>query len=274
MSIPAWLLDVFAAVMLLVAAISAVQLVAGYPSRWAHVDADITASHLLMGIAMAGMLVASLQTLPDAAWEVIFAVMTVWFAWSAWRRAPGAGLGALAGGHYAPHLVHSAAMLYMYLALAAPAKGSGMAGMAGMGGTGGMGNLRLPVLAFLFILLLAAYTVRDLDRWAGSDGYFHVLRHNVATAAPATAPAAPASATTTTTTTATAGPAPVPPPPASGATAGGGLATVAQPEADRDAASAVTAPDGVAALIFTPGVVKACRVAMGVTMAFMLVIMI
>ena len=41
MSIPAWLLDVFAAVMLLVAAISAVQLVAGYPSRRADVDADI-----------------------------------------------------------------------------------------------------------------------------------------------------------------------------------------------------------------------------------------
>jgi hypothetical protein len=271
MSIPAWLLDVFVAVMLLVAAISAAQLVAGCPSRWAHVDADITASHLLMGVAMAGMLVASLQTLPNAAWEVIFAVMTVWFAWSAWRRARGAGLGALAGGHYAPHLVHSAAMLYMYLALAAPAKGSGMAGMAGMGGTGGMGNLRLPVLAFLFILLLAGYTVRDLDRWAGSDGYFHVLRHDVASAAPASASA---SASASATATATAGPAPVPPPPASGATAGGGLATVAQPEADRDAAPAITAHDGAAALIFAPGVVKACRVAMGVTMAFMLVIMI
>ena len=188
MSIPAWLLDIFAAVMLLVATVSAAQLAAGYPSRWAHVDADITASHLLMGIAMAGMLVTSLQTLPTVVWEAIFAVMIVWFAWSAWRHAQGRGLVALAGGHYAPHLVHSAAMLYVFLALAAPAANGG-SGMSGMGGSGGMGTLRLPLLAFIFVLLLAAYSVRDLDRWAGSDGYFHVLRHGPAPAGPGLAPA-------------------------------------------------------------------------------------
>ena len=237
MSIPAWLLDVFAAVMLLVAAISAVQLATGYPSRWAHLDADITASHLLMGVAMAGMLVASLQTLPNTVWEVIFAVLTVWFAWSAWRRARGAGLGALAGGHYAPHLVHSAAMLYMYLALATPAGGGssgmgGMSGMGAMGAAGGMGTLRLPVIAFVFTLLLVGYTARDLDRWAGSDGYFHVGR--VALAGPGLAVAGPV----------------------------------------MTQAPAVAAPQGAARVIFAPGVVKACRVAMGVTMAFMLVIMI
>jgi hypothetical protein len=265
MSIPSWLLDVFAVVMLLVAAVSAVQLAAGYPSRWAHVDADITVSHLLMGIAMAGMLVTSLQTLPTMAWEVIFAILMVWFAWSAWWRTRGAGLGGLAGGHYAPHLVHSVAMLYMYLALAMPAGGnSGMGGMNGMGGTGGsggMGTLRLPVIAFVFTLLLAGYTARDLDRWAGSDGYFHVLR---------TAPAGPGLAT--------AGPAVLTQAAAGRAAADGGVATVAQPEAVRDTASGAIPPaadpEAATRLVFAPGVVKACRVAMGVTMAFMLVIMI
>jgi hypothetical protein len=265
-SIPAWLLDIFAAVMLLVAAVSAVQLAAGYPSRWAHVDADITVSHLLMGLAMAGMLVASLRTLPSVVWEVIFAVMTVWFAWSAGRHARGRGLTAVAGGHYAPHLVHSAAMLYAFLALAAPAAsgGSGTSGMSGMGGSGGIGTLRLSVLALIFVLLLVGYTVRDLDRPADADGYFHVLRHG-------TAPGRPALAT------AGIGAAPVPAP-GFHRDGDGGVATVAQPEAAQDAASgpqpAVAAPDGAASLIFAPGVVKACRVAMGVTMAFMLIIMI
>ena len=67
---PRWILDIFAAVMLLVAAVSAGQ--AGRGPRLAlagATDADIDGAHLLMGVAMAGMLVASLSTLPDAAWE-------------------------------------------------------------------------------------------------------------------------------------------------------------------------------------------------------------
>jgi hypothetical protein len=266
MSIPSWLLDVFAAVMLLVAAVSAGQLVAGYPSRWVHVDADITVSHLLMGIAMAGMLVTSLQTLPNVAWEVIFAIMTGWFAWSAWRHSRGVSFRALAGGHYAPHLVHSAAMLSTFLALAAPAAGGGSGEMGSMGGSGGMQTLRLPVLALIFVLLLCAYTVRDVDRWAGSDGYFHLAQPGVAPAGPALA-------------TAGAGSVPVTRAPADCPATDGGVATVAQPETIRpetvqDAATAIASRDGAASVIFAPGVVKACRVTMGVTMAFMLIIMI
>ncbi len=105
MSIPAWILDIFAAVMLLVAAVSAGQLVVARAwTRPGVGDADIALSHLLMGIAMAGTLVAGLSTLPNAAWEVIFAVMTAWFAWCLWRETRGQGAGALARGHHAPHL--------------------------------------------------------------------------------------------------------------------------------------------------------------------------
>jgi len=274
MTIPAWILDIFAAVMLLVAAVSAGQLAVARPwRRGGAADADITASHLLMGIAMAGMLAAGLRTLPDAAWEAIFAVMTAWFAWRLWPEAKGRGAGALARGHHAPHLVHSAAMLYMFAALAAPAAGgSGMAGMGGL--SGGAQTLRLPTLAFVFVLLLVGYTVRDLDRQALADGYFHVVRGGLAPAglagpALATASLAPATG------------------PASGAPAwqgADGAAAVAQAQATQRAevppagrtieGRGEAGPLAAGRLLLAPAVVKGCRVAMGVTMALMLIIMI
>jgi hypothetical protein len=56
MSTPAWILEIFAAVMLLAAEVSAGQLVAQAWTRRGGTDADIAVSHLLMGIAMAGPL--------------------------------------------------------------------------------------------------------------------------------------------------------------------------------------------------------------------------
>ncbi len=141
---PAWILDVFAAVMLAVAAVSAAQLVAAWPRRYGPVSTDTDIAHLLMAIAMAGMLVPSLATLPDRAWEIVFGLLTAWFAGRVLR----------AGGGCAPHLVHSAAMLYMFLALPAPA-------------ADGMRTLRFPTLAFAFGLALAGYCVWDLDQLSG-----------------------------------------------------------------------------------------------------------
>ena len=269
MSIPAWILDIFAAVMLLVAAVSAGQLVVARAwTRAGARDADIAGSHLLMGIAMAGMLVASLRTLPNAAWEVIFAVMTAWFAWYLWRETRGRGLGAVAGGHHAPHLIHSAAMLYMFSALAGPASGggSGMAGMAA-GSPGGMQTLHAPTLALIFALLLIAYSVRDVDRKACADGYFHVVGRRFTPAGPALATAAAG---------ATVRGAPAAP-------AGGGdsaVATMVPPDTapaevpPGDPATVQVTASPAERLLLSPAVVKGCRVAMGVTMAFMLLIMI
>ena len=194
MSIPAWILDIFAAVMLLVAAVSAGQLVVARAwTRAGARDADIAISHLLMGIAMAGTLVASLTTLPNGAWVVVFAAMTAWFGWCLRQDSRGQGAGAAIRGHHAPHLVHSAAMLYMFAALAGPAPGggSGIAGMAG-GAAGGMQTLHAPTLAFVFVLLLVGYTVRDLDRQACADGYFHVVGRHFAPAPALATAAAPA----------------------------------------------------------------------------------
>ena len=163
--IPSWILDIFAAVMLVVAAVSAARLVAARSwqrgARRAAL-ADIDIAHLLMGIAMAGMLVPALQTLPDGAWEAIFGVMTAWFAYRVVGDARASGVRALAGGHCAPHLIHAGAMLYMFVAVSAPsAAGSG--GMGG-GGMSGMGTLELPFLALLFALALVGYSIWDLDQ--------------------------------------------------------------------------------------------------------------
>jgi hypothetical protein len=167
---PSWLLDLVAALMLAVAAVSAARLVAARPWQPGAVFTDTDIAHLLMAIAMAGMLTASLTTLPDTAWEVIFGLLTAWFAVRLALDTRTSGSRALAVGHCAPHLAHSAAMLYLFLALAAPsAPGGAMSGMAGMpgGSSGSMIALRVPTLAFAFALILIGYSVWDLDQVSG-----------------------------------------------------------------------------------------------------------
>ena len=184
MSIPAWILEILAAVMILVAEVSAGQLViARARTRRGGADTDTAVSQLLTGIAMAGILVPGLSTLPDTAWEVAFAVMTAWFAWCLRRESRGRGAAAVARGRYAPHLVHSAAMLYIFAALAGPpVAGSGMStsgpgemsGMAG-GSSGGTPTPHAPTLALIFALLLIAFTIHDLDRPAAAHAAERLL---------------------------------------------------------------------------------------------------
>jgi len=268
--IPSWILDIFAAIMLVVAAVSAARLVAARPwqqgTRAVLADTDI--SHLLMAIAMAGMLVASLQTLPNGAWSVIFAAMTAWFAYRVIRDAQVSGARALAGGHCAPHLIHAAAMLYMFMAFTAPAAhGSGGAG--GMaGGMSGMGTLQLPFLAFLFALLLIGYTVWDLDQLSGPGASGHY-----SLAAARTAPTGPVLVG------ATAGLGAA----AAAASAGGPAGTaVATEPAPATGPAPATEPgevnrgqaSGNGRGVLAPWVATGSRIAMGVTMALMLLIMI
>jgi hypothetical protein len=254
-SVPAWLLDIFAAVMLLVAAVSAARLaIAWRAGRRADPDADIDVSHLLMGLAMAGTLVVSLSTLPAAAWEVIFGALTTWFAYRVAREyRSGRGLRALVSEHHAPHLLHSAAMLYMFLALRPPASSAGSAGMPGMSAAG----LRLPTLALVFAFLLCAYVVADLDRVPApaflrltSPAPSLALAGASTLKAPATTPAPPTT-----------------PAPASTPAAPAPLAT------DHPAASPAPAAPALSGLL-GPGVARGGRIAMGVTMAFMLITMI
>jgi len=258
--IPSWILDIFAAIMLAVAAVSAARLALARP--WQHGTsaalADIDVSHLLMAIAMAGMLAASLQTLPNGAWEVIFAVMTAWFAYRVIRDTQVSGVRALAGGHCAPHLIHAAAMLYMFAAFAAPAMHA-PGGMGMSGGMSGMGTLRLPFLAFAFALILIGYSIWDLDQISGPGASGHY-----SLAATRTAPMVPVLVG------ATAGPGAAPVSALASGSAGSAAVAGAQPVDAAPASAYVRANRGVLA----PSVATSCRVAMGVTMAFMLLIMI
>ncbi len=259
---PSWILDIFAGLMLVVAAVSAGRLVVAQP--WRHEAqraalADIDVAHLLMAIAMAGMLAASLQTLPNGAWEVIFGLLTAWFAYRVARDLQVSGARALAAGHCAPHLIHAAAMLYMFLALTAPAAhGSGMSGMGGA--AGGMGTLSLPLLAFFFALALIGYSVWDLDQLSGpgTSGHYSLAVARVASASPVLAGVG-----------AGAGP---------GAPAGGQVSSVVTAEAPAaspaQSAESCGPASGTGRGILSPWVATSSRIAMGVTMALMLLLLI
>ena len=260
MMTPAWILDILAALMLVVAAVSAARLVTARP--WASgggtagpAGPDVDVAHLLMAIAMAGMLTASLTTLPNTAWDVIFGLMTAWFAWRVWRDARANGVRALAGGHCAPHLVHSAAMLYMFTALAVPGGGSGMAGMGASGGSA-MQTLEYPTLAFIFALILIGYSAWDLDQLSGRR-YSLAIAGAPLNRVPAMAGAEPTAAALP------------------GLAATGHATSASAPSAaDTLPGGSRGSGPGVRALLLSPGTTVGCRIVMGITMAFMLVIMI
>ena len=130
---PSSILDIFAAIMLVVAAVSAARLVVDRPWRRGIMDADIDAAHLLMGIAMAGMLVASLARCRTASGRRSSPYDGLVRLVRLPRVARGRGARVLVDSHHAPHLVHSAAMVYMFAAISTPTAGHG-SGMSGMGG--------------------------------------------------------------------------------------------------------------------------------------------
>jgi hypothetical protein len=222
MGAPAWLTGSFAALMLTVATYCAGRL--AVTRRWQRpTELDTDAGHVLMGLAMAGLLVARLRIMPAATWEAVFAAGTAWFAWQlvkSRRRTAPASWRCL---HPAPHLVECAAMLYMFFA-ATPLTARAAAGMAGPAPS------RFSVLALLMALFMVAYVVRVADRLP--------LR------SPALAPAPAISA-----------PAPLAvPAPADAPALVGHLATPARP-------------------FLAPRCAALCKIAMGLTMAYMLVLM-
>ena len=138
--IPAWILDIFAALMLVVAGIGAGRLLAERPWAQSAPDADIDAAHVLMGIAMAGMLASGLKTLPNAVWVAVFAVITAWLC-----RQVGRAMRARAGRICPPSSPLTMSSLHPWRSDASLCRrhqpgcrrSSAMGGMAGMGGKHG-----------------------------------------------------------------------------------------------------------------------------------------
>jgi Domain of unknown function (DUF5134) len=153
-----WLADMFAGVMLVTAAYCLARLViSGRQHR--RTDRPVDALHVLMGLAMAGMLVPRLRVFWAGGWEVIFGAATVWFGWLAVREyRHRAALGRFRP-HHAQHVLASAAMVYMFAAVTTAATAASGSGMSGLGG-----GARFPTLALVFAVALFGYVVWTADR--------------------------------------------------------------------------------------------------------------
>jgi uncharacterized protein DUF5134 len=222
---PAWLTAIFAAAGLAVAVYCAGRLVV---ARRGHrpTELDTDGAHVVMGVAMAGMLVSGLRTLPSAIWEVVFAVAAVWFGYRMVQGRRGAPSSPWRSSHPLPHLVECAAMVFMFLILpaAAGAATSGMS-MTMTATESRFSFLTLPLAVYLF-----GYVV-----WLGDRVTLHAP-------APALAPA-------TASAVANAGPGPGP-----GYGSGSPSAEPARP-------------------YLAPRCAAICKITMGITMGYMLILM-
>jgi hypothetical protein len=165
---PAWISDFLAGLMILTAVYCVGRAVIARRARRPG-EPDVDMVHALMGVAMAGMLVASLKTLPAGLWAAAFALAAAWFGWQiaqGLRSGPAfAGREDLAAEHrhqHLPHLAMCCAMVYMLLAARTAAGAAHRAG--GSMSMSSMGAARFPRVALLLTLMLAAFVVLDTHR--------------------------------------------------------------------------------------------------------------
>jgi Domain of unknown function (DUF5134) len=242
---PSWLAAALAAVMIATAMYCAGRLAAARLwRRSTEVEADSV--HVVMGVAMAGMLLPGLSPLPAIAWEAVFAVAAVWFACRAVRsrmRQHAAG-SRWRCAHPVPHLVESVAMIYMLAVL--PGSWPGLSGQAmampGMAGGRMAAGGSLSALAVILALFMIGYVLWTADQLTA------LVRVPAGAASGAVRDQSPVLATGHP----------------------GGLGT-------RDAAGAAAVPSGAAHRPARPALaprLAACyKIAMGLTMGYMLILM-
>jgi hypothetical protein len=172
---PAWLTAIFAAASLAVAIYCAGRLVAA--RRWHRpTELDTDGAHVIMGVAMAGMLLSGLRTLPSAIWEVVFAAGAAWFGYRMLQARRGARPSPWRSSHPLPHLVECAAMVFMFLILPASAAISGSG--SGMSMTMTATESRFSFLTLPLALYLLGYVV-----WLGDRVTLHAPALALATPA-------------------------------------------------------------------------------------------
>jgi Domain of unknown function (DUF5134) len=217
---PAWLTGIFAAASLAVAVYCAGRLIAA--RRWRlPTELDTDGAHVVMGVAMAGMLVSGLRTLPSITWEIVFAAGATWFGYGMVRARRGARPSPWRTSHPLPHLVECGAMVFMFLILPASAPIEGTVG--GMSMTMTLTESRFSFLTLPLAVFLFGYVV-----WLGDRVALHVPA-----LAAATGDARPA-----------AGPGP-----------GSGSGSAATP------------------YYLAPRCAAICKITMGITMGYMLILM-
>lgn len=245
MAAPSWLAATLAAVMIATAIYCAGRLAAARVWR-RSTEVDTDAVHVVMGAAMAGMLLPGLSPLPGTAWEAMFGAAAAWFAYQALRSRLGPNAASRwRCSHPVPHLVETAAMIYMLAALPGswpgwPGQAMAMPGMAnGHPAAGGS----LTAVAVILALFMIGYVLWTADQLTA------LIR-------------APVTATSVTVPNQAAAPAPAP----AGATdtqeAAGALGAVVPRHAHRAARPALA-----------PGLAAGYKIAMGITMGYMLILM-
>ncbi len=157
---PPWVADALAASMILTAGYCVTRLALS----WRHhrlTDRQADLVHVLMGVAMAGMLVPRLRVFWSGGWEVVFGIAVLLFAW---RMFGGAGTRTGPGhprGDHAQHLLGCVAMVYMLAAVTSAAHaGAGGAAPGVMSGS----TAHVRTLALILAVCLLGYVVWTADR--------------------------------------------------------------------------------------------------------------
>ncbi len=151
---PAWLGSTLGMIVLLAGAAALARLVVAWRVH-RPTDAEVDIHNVLMGVSMAGVLIPQLLIVtPGAAttaWLVVWIIVTAWFVVSVARDASRGDPGRRFAGHHVPHLVMSAAMVFMFSAGDRP-----VPGVAGLGFVAG--------LAYAFVAFMVGYVVLVVDR--------------------------------------------------------------------------------------------------------------
>ena len=240
---PSWLAWTFASVMIIVAAYCLTRLVASWRQH-RSTDRHVDAIHVLMGVAMAGMLVPRLLVLWVGGWEAVFGIGVAWFGWLAIREFRGQPTVGGQPGHHLQHVLACGAMLYMFLAAATVAKvavgGSAMGGMAG-------GAAHFRTLALVLAFALFGYVVWNADRLSSLAPVAALAARSAPV--PVLAAAGPGGGGTSIV-----------------ATGGEGSHGTPSDDGQASAGQARRAP-------LSPRLAACCEIAMGVTMGYMLILM-
>ncbi|HUY47529.1 MAG TPA: DUF5134 domain-containing protein [Streptosporangiaceae bacterium] len=160
---PAGLAETFAGFMIVTAVYCASRLVIARTQR-RPTEHDVDLVHVVMGVAMAGMLVPRIGPLwrgsPwSGAWALVFGASTAWFAWRTVQAYRCTGRLGPAGRHHLPHLIMCGAMVYMLLATSGPGPGGALAMAAPAPSVA-----RFPLLGLILAQFMAGYAIWTLDR--------------------------------------------------------------------------------------------------------------
>ncbi len=155
---PFWLTGAFSAVMILAAGYSASRL-AMSRRRGLATETDADGLHAVMGAAMAGMLVPQLSLLPRMTWMAVFGAGAAWFGACAVRSRNQSRFSWQCR-YPVPHLIECIAMVYMLLAVRGAHQGMAMPGM----GASADPLAGFPALAVVLALFMLGYIMWTTDQ--------------------------------------------------------------------------------------------------------------